>query len=89
VLGARADTFTVDLDVADPMDIFPQLTAPLGRVDIVLLAYGLLGDQKACEQEISRATQLIHTNFTSAAGWCLAAANKLEEQGNGVLCVIG
>ncbi len=88
-LGARAETFPVDLDTADPASVFPQLVAPLGGVDIVLLAYGTLGEQKTCEQDFAAAARLMHTNFTSAAGWCLAAANVLEAQGKGVLCVIG
>jgi decaprenylphospho-beta-D-erythro-pentofuranosid-2-ulose 2-reductase len=65
------------------------MAAQLGGVDVVLLAYGALGDQACAEKNPAEAQQLLHVNFTSAAAWCLAAANVLEGQGKGRLIVIG
>lgn len=61
----------------------------LGGVDVVLLAYGVLGDHEKAEAEPKEALDIIATNFSSAAAWCLEAANVLEQQGHGKLLVIG
>ena len=55
----------------------------------MLLAYGTLGDQKAAEANLEEAQNIFATNFSSAAGWCLAAAKVLEKQKQGALIVIG
>ena len=68
---------------------FNALCSLLGGVDIVLLAYGELGDQKKLEETPPEINRFIETNFTSAVGWCLAAAAALERQNSGVLIVIG
>jgi short-subunit dehydrogenase len=60
-----------------------------GKVDAVFLFYGMLGDQRAEERDVAAARLSLRINFTSAAEWCLAAANQLERQGNGVLIVAG
>jgi NAD(P)-dependent dehydrogenase (short-subunit alcohol dehydrogenase family) len=49
----------------------------------------MLGDQPAIESDPTAAAELIQTNFTSAAAWCLAASAILERQRAGVLIVIG
>jgi len=61
----------------------------LGGLDIVLLAYGVLGDHTRLECDPEAAHSLMQTNFVSAAGWCLAAANRFERQRSGSLVVIG
>jgi decaprenylphospho-beta-D-erythro-pentofuranosid-2-ulose 2-reductase len=78
---------TVAGDLADPDA--PAALEGLGEVDLFLLAYGVLGDQRALERDLRAAHALIEVNFASAALWCLAAANVLERQGRGTLAVIG
>jgi decaprenylphospho-beta-D-erythro-pentofuranosid-2-ulose 2-reductase len=78
-----------DLTAIDPADVIAKSSAKFGSLDIVLLAYGILGDQRECEQDLGAAAQLIDTNFRSAALWALAAANQLEKQHSGALVVIG
>lgn len=88
--GAEAETFVADLSTADAEAALAEMVARLGgAVDIVLLAYGTLGDQAEAEKSPAHAQALLATNFTSAAAWCLAAANILERQGHGCLAVIG
>jgi NAD(P)-dependent dehydrogenase (short-subunit alcohol dehydrogenase family) len=55
----------------------------------VLLAYAVLGDQNRAESTLADAQDILRTDFTSAASWCLVAANELEKQGHGSLVVIG
>jgi NAD(P)-dependent dehydrogenase (short-subunit alcohol dehydrogenase family) len=79
-------------DLARPADAESQLAAMaarLGGVDDILIFYGALGDQKRDERDLSSARDILAVNFTSAAEWCLAAANLLESQGKGSLVVVG
>ena len=45
--------------------------------------------RRQAEAEPEEALDIITTNFSSAAAWCLEAANVLEQQGHGKLVVIG
>lgn len=85
--AARVETATRDLAGID--DAFAGFVATLGGVDHILLAYGVLGDQKAVEHDPQAAQTSLMVNFTSAAAWALAAAGVLERQGRGSLVVLG
>jgi len=87
--GATVDTTAIDLATCDAQVEFDAMTSRLGGVDIVLLAYGVLGDQKAAEQDPAHAHDILVSNFTSAAAWCMAIAQRLEQQRSGALIVIG
>lgn len=87
--GGLAEIVVADLAVVDAELALRQMVAQLGGVDVVLLAYGILGDQKLVESDIAAAQRSLAINFTSAASWCLAAANVLAAQGRGTLVVIG
>ena len=85
-----ADCLCRSLDLADQADsyaAFDEMAEALGGVDYVYLFYGLLGDQRQAEEELSAARAILKVNFSSAAEWCLAAARRLERQGRGVLLV--
>jgi short-subunit dehydrogenase len=87
--AAQVETAAIDLATADPERLMAEWADALGGIDLVLLAYGVLGDQRAFERDLASAAALIDTNFRSAALWCLAAANRLEEAKGGALVVIG
>lgn len=89
VRGADVETLVADLVTAHAERSLSEITNRVGAVDVVLLAYGTLGDQKRAETDLSDAAQVLAINFTSAAAWCLAAANILERQNHGCLIVIG
>jgi decaprenylphospho-beta-D-erythro-pentofuranosid-2-ulose 2-reductase len=59
-----------------------------GEIDIALIAYGTLPDQKACEQNSALAAQAIAVNATSVIALTTAIANRMEKQGAGTLAVI-
>ena len=86
---AQVEVASVDLAKVDPEKSLADWGAKLGGVDIILLAYGALGDQRDVERDLGAAATLIDVNFKSAALWCLAAANALEAQRQGALVVIG
>lgn len=90
ILGAaEARIVTLDCATADARSRLTQIVEALGGLDILLLAYGALGDQRRMENDPAAAQQLIATNFTSAVAWCLAASEILERQRAGVLLVVG
>lgn len=71
-------------------ETFAQMLETLGgHVDCVLLFYGTLGDQRAAETDPAALEEMLRINFTSAAQWCMAAAETLERQDAGVLAAVG
>jgi short-subunit dehydrogenase len=92
-LGARgaADVDVHVADLAAAVSPAADLTAWVASrpVAAILLVYGVLGDQARAETDIAYASDVLATDFSSAAAWCLAAANLLEAQGAGALVVVG
>jgi len=88
--AARVETATRDLaEAGDVAAAFAGFVDMLGGVDHLLLAYGILGDQKAGERDLAQAAASLKVNFTSAAIWALIAAETLVRQGHGSLVVLG
>ncbi len=87
--GATVEIFAADLGGSGAAGAFQEMADRLGGADIVLLAYGTLGGQKARDSIQDEAQDIIATNFASAAAWCLAAASFFEKQGHGRLIVLG
>lgn len=87
--AAEATPWVLDCATAGASAELGRMVEWLGGLDILLLAYGLLGDQAELEREPAAVAQLIQTNFASAVAWCLATAAILEKQRAGALLVIG
>lgn len=87
--ASEVHVVALDCAKADAAAALDGMVAQLGGLDILLLAYGALGEQRALERDPAAAQALIETNFTSAAAWCLAAAAIFETQRSGVMLVIG
>ena len=62
--------------------------AALGRLDVALIAHGLLGDQLRSEAELSEAEQIARTNYLSVMALLIPLANQLEQQQSGHLAVL-
>ncbi len=87
--AAQADTLVADCAEVEPTSELTRIVDILGGLDVVLLAYGALGDQSRLERDPAATAALLRTNFTSAAAWCQAVAAVLERQRAGALVVIG
>jgi decaprenylphospho-beta-D-erythro-pentofuranosid-2-ulose 2-reductase len=88
-LGANVDV--VPFDAADPAShakVIDELWERHGDVDLVLVAFGLLGDQQDCENNPAAAIDLATTNFTGAVTAGLAVARRLRAQGHGTLVTL-
>ncbi|WP_405553354.1 decaprenylphospho-beta-D-erythro-pentofuranosid-2-ulose 2-reductase [Streptomyces sp. NBC_01171] len=85
-----ADVRTVAFDALDPEShetVLGKVFAE-GAVDMVLLAFGVLGDQARDEREPLRAVRVAATNYTGAVSAGLVAARALQDQGHGALVVL-
>jgi NAD(P)-dependent dehydrogenase (short-subunit alcohol dehydrogenase family) len=85
----EARTVALDCAKVDAKAELSAMVERLGGLDVLLLAYGTLVDQREIDVDPAAALDLIQTNFVSAAAWCLAAAAILERQRSGVLVVVG
>lgn len=59
-----------------------------GGFDLVLVAFGVLGDQERDEATPRRAVDVIEANFTGAASVLLHLANKMKQKGHGHIVVL-
>ncbi|MCQ9183867.1 decaprenylphospho-beta-D-erythro-pentofuranosid-2-ulose 2-reductase [Streptomyces sp. IBSBF 2953] len=85
-----ADAHTVPFDALDP-DAHEAVLGKVfaeGDVDLVLLAFGVLGDQAHDEREPAAAVRVAQTNYTGAVSAGLIAARALQTQGHGSLVVL-
>jgi decaprenylphospho-beta-D-erythro-pentofuranosid-2-ulose 2-reductase len=60
----------------------------VGDLDVVVLAFGLLGSQETDEAGGDGAVRLAQTNYVGGVSAGLAAARRLREQGHGTLIVL-
>jgi short-subunit dehydrogenase len=87
--ASHAASTSVDLrDLATHAALIREATMSLGGLDTVLIAYGTLSDQAACEQSVERMLEELQTNAISVMSLCTLLANQFESQGRGVIGVI-
>ncbi|MGW2511089.1 decaprenylphospho-beta-D-erythro-pentofuranosid-2-ulose 2-reductase [Streptomyces scopuliridis] len=85
-----ADVRTVDFDALDPgshEEVLGKVFAE-GAIDMVLLAFGVLGDQAHDEAEPLAAVRVAQTNYTGAVSAGLVCAGAMQTQGHGSLVVL-
>ena len=90
--GADDGSFCVvgDLAKVDAVSgLFEEVKAGAEQVDQVLLAYGLLGDQRQQQADAGQVQNLMEVNLVSAALWMERFAAMFESQRAGHLVVIG
>ncbi|MFD5076000.1 decaprenylphospho-beta-D-erythro-pentofuranosid-2-ulose 2-reductase [Streptomyces sp. NPDC058371] len=88
--GLGADVRTVAFDALDPEShetVLGKVFAE-GDIDMVLLAFGVLGDQARDEKEPVSAVRVAQTNYTGAVSAGLVSARALQAQGHGSLVVL-
>ncbi|MET7473180.1 decaprenylphospho-beta-D-erythro-pentofuranosid-2-ulose 2-reductase [Streptomyces sp. NPDC005648] len=85
-----ADVHTVGFDALDPDSheaVLGKVFAE-GDIDLVLLAFGVLGDQAHDERDPAAAVRVAQTNYTGAVSAALVSARALQTQGHGSLVVL-
>jgi decaprenylphospho-beta-D-erythro-pentofuranosid-2-ulose 2-reductase len=78
-------------DFMDPVQIQAWVDGVCkeGTPDVVLIAHGSLPDQKACQQDLTTARDVLELNGISPVLFAEAFANHMEKAGQGKLAIIG
>jgi len=76
-----ADTETHDAFVR-------KLADDHGDIDVVVVAFGVLGDQSEFDDDPHGAAQAVHVNYTGAVSASLAVAAQMRRQGHGQIAVL-
>jgi len=84
IVTAQADLS----NTAEHAALIERAEEALGGFDTVLIAYGVLPNQKACEEDYQAAAESFQVNFLSAASLVTRIANKFEHEKQGVIAVI-
>lgn len=90
----RADAVSGEAaDLGDPAlvpGILERAVEALGGPpELVLIAYGILGDETAARTDAVLAQRMIAVNFTSVVVWCEALLGNMEAGQRGGIAVIG
>ncbi len=90
VRGAKEiETIVADLnDFTRHQEIIEAALKPFAGLDMALVAYGTLGDQPRCEQDVDLAVQEFNNNCTSTISLLTLLANYFEPQKRGCIAVI-
>ena len=82
-----ADVRTASFDARDTAghEAFVETVTSDGDIDLVLFAFGVLGDQARAESEPESATEIVETNFGGTVSVTLRLLPLLKRQGHGIL----
>lgn len=73
----------------DTHDAFvSRLADEHGDLDVVVVAFGVLGNQAEFDADPQAAADAVHVNYTGAVSVCLAVAAQFRRQGHGHLAVL-
>ncbi|MFJ7901192.1 SDR family NAD(P)-dependent oxidoreductase [Streptomyces sp. NPDC096198] len=88
--GLGVEASTVPFDALDPESHESALGKVFaeGAVDLVLFAFGVLGDQARDERDPVAAARVAATNYTGAVSAGLVCGRALQSQGHGALVVL-
>lgn len=87
--GKKVCASVVDaLDFGSHESLLTAAVESLGGLDVVLVAHGVLGDQKVAERDYRVAEREYQVNFLSVVSLLTYAASYFEKQGQGTIAVI-
>jgi len=78
----------VDFDAADRSSYEKAVTLAFeaaGDVDVVTVAFGLLGDQERAWRDVDAALDLVQVNYGAAVGCGVLVGERLRAQGHGAI----
>jgi decaprenylphospho-beta-D-erythro-pentofuranosid-2-ulose 2-reductase len=86
-----AEVTVVPFDATDTTShagLVDELAERFGDLDVVVLAFGVLGSQATFDADPAAAAAAVTVNYTGAVSIGLAVANRLRTQGHGRLVVL-
>ena len=89
--GAPAvETMAADLDdLARHPALVEKAWTAMGGLDVALVAYGVLIDQRQCDENPAEGTRQLHTNFVSPVSLLTCLAARFAAKGAGSLVALG
>jgi decaprenylphospho-beta-D-erythro-pentofuranosid-2-ulose 2-reductase len=88
--GATAvDTVAFDATDFPSHEAFVRSTFDrFGDFDVVLVAFGVLGDQKRAEHDASAALEIVQVNYAGVVSVTVPLVERMREQGHGALVLL-
>jgi decaprenylphospho-beta-D-erythro-pentofuranosid-2-ulose 2-reductase len=87
--GADASVVRFDaLEFATHDDVVRAVWEQHPDIDVVLLAFAVIGDQPTTEHDAGAARAVLDATFTGAVTVLIAVANRMEQQGHGTIVVL-
>lgn len=85
----RVETAFFDADEVEGHErFFEDVFTRFGRFDVVVVAFGVLGDQEAAQRDPATAVAMIRTNSLGTASALVHAGERLRSQGQGTLVLL-
>ncbi len=76
------------LDVGSHDSFVANAFAGQGDIDLVLITFGVLGDQYLAEHDADEARRIVASNFTGAVSVLVPVVNALRAQGHGTIVAL-
>lgn len=86
--GAEVEVVPFDAAASETHEKVVGAVFDDGDVDVVVLAFGVLGDQDAFDRDPGAAVDAVTVNYTGAVSAGLVVAERLRAQGHGTLVVL-
>lgn len=87
--GLRVESVAFDgADTPTHAGFIDSVVATSGDLDVVILAFGILGTQHECDDDPQAAVKIAHTNYTGAISIALEVAKRFRQQGHGRLIIL-
>jgi short-subunit dehydrogenase len=74
-------------DVAGQRVVLDDIVARYGPLDVVVVAFGVLGEQTVAEQDVAHALAVVHTDYVAHVAVLTHLAQLLRTRGSGTLVV--
>ena len=88
VLAARRPEAVDATESPTHQAFIDDLAARHGDLDVVIVAFGQLGDQRELDNDAGAAAAIVNVNFTGAVSASMAAAARFRQQGHGQLVIL-
>ena len=86
--AARVATVEFDADdVAGHAAVLDEVERDHGTPDLVVVAFGLLGDQQRAETDAEHALAVVHTDYAAQVGMLTRVAARMRARGSGEIVV--
>ena len=86
--GATPETVEFDADdLASHRALIDDVVARHGRIDVAVVAFGILGDQARAETDAAHAAAIVHTDYLAQVHVLTELATTLRGQGSGTMVV--